>query len=378
MSIIDVLFGNDNVTNYLYTLAEAHAIDLIAKTIAKCEIQTYEMKDNKIHKNKGDLYWTLNLQPNFNENGTKFIYKLVTKLLTDKTALIVINEKLKTNLLYVADSYNASKDILYGKTFSDIVISDDEGNTIKLDKKYKQNNTIYYSLKNKELATASESFKTNTSKILKAVQKGFINANLPKWKLKFPGSQPAMVDKETGKQISYDEYKQKISDGVLSEEEAIVLLSEMFDLINLNKDNKTNLSDFEASITRIGNTVAQKWNIPLDIFFGSKTEKSTGTNDFITFAVDPYFELIEDGFNISLVGKESFLKGEYITFNKFNITHKDIIDSANGIDKLMGDGFSRNEINELLGLPKIEESWADEHYITKNYGNVEGGAEGNG
>lgn len=378
VSIIDVLLGSDNSTNYLYTLAEAHAIDLIAKTIAKCEIQTFEMKDNKVQKNKSDLYWTLNLQPNFNENGTRFIYKLVTKLLINKTALVIINKKTKTNLLYVADSCEPSKDILYGKTFSQVIISDDEGNSITLEKTYNQNNSIYYSLKNTELSTASESFKTNTGKILKAVQKGFVNANIPKWKLKFPGNQPTMVDKETGKQISYEDYKKKITDGVLSEEEAIILLSEMFDLINLNKDNKTNLSDFETSITRIGNAVAQKWNIPLDIFFGSKTEKSTGTNDFITFAVDPYFELIEDGFNISLVGKESFLKGEYITFNKFNITHKDIIDSANGIDKLMGDGFSRNEINELLGLPKIEESWADEHYITKNYGNVEGGAEGNG
>ena len=35
VSIIDVLFGKDDFQNYIYTLAEAHAIDLIAKTIAK-------------------------------------------------------------------------------------------------------------------------------------------------------------------------------------------------------------------------------------------------------------------------------------------------------------------------------------------------------
>lgn len=378
VSIIDVLFGNNNTTNYLYTLAEAHAIDLIAKTIAKCEIQTFEMKDKKIQKNKGDLYWTLNLQPNYNENGTKFIYKLATKLLTEGTALVIVNKKAKMNLLYVADSYIPSKDILYGKTFTDVTISDDEGNSIPLNKTYNQNNSIYYTLKNENLETASESFKDNTGKLLKALQKNFISANTPKWRLKNPGGQPTIMDAETKKEMSYTEYKTKMTEGLFSEEEAIVLLSEMFDLINLNKDSKSSLSDFEISTSKIGNAVAQKWNIPLDIFYGSKTEKSTGNNDFITFAVDPYFKLLEDGFNVSLVGKESFIKGEYISFNKFNITHKDIIDSANGIDKLMGDGFSRNEINELLGLPKINESWADEHYITKNYGNVEGGAEENG
>ena len=90
ISIFDVLLGKNDLQNYIYTLAEAHAIDLIAKTIAKCEIQTFEKNKNKIEKHKGDLYWTLNYQPNYNENGTRFLYKLVTKLLVDKTALVII------------------------------------------------------------------------------------------------------------------------------------------------------------------------------------------------------------------------------------------------------------------------------------------------
>ncbi len=187
INLIDVLFGNKDFQNYIYTLAEAHAIDLIARTIAKCEIQTFELKDKKIQENKGDLYWTLNLQPNFNENGTKFFYKLVTKLLTDKSALVIINETPKTNLLYIADSYNTSNSILYGKTFDNIIISDDEENTMKLDKTYNQDNTIYYSIKNTDLDKASENFKLNSNKLLKAAQKSFIRANISKWRLKNPG-----------------------------------------------------------------------------------------------------------------------------------------------------------------------------------------------
>lgn len=378
INIIDVLFGKDDLTNYIYTLAEAHAIDLIAKTISKCEVQTFELKNGKIEENKGDLYWTLNLQPNYNENGTRFLYKLITKLLTDKTALIIINKKAKANLLYIADEYNSSNDILYGKTFSNISISDDEGNSLNLEKTYNQSNSIYYSLKNEVLATASESFKSNTSKILKSAQKSFIRANTGKWRLKNPGGQPTIIDAETKQEVSYSQYKEKMTEGLFSEDEAIVLLSEMFDLINLNKDNNKDLSDFDKAINTIGNTVAQKWNIPLDVFFGNKTEKSTGNNDFITFAVDPYFELIEDGFNVSLVGKESISKGEYVQFNRTNINHRDVMDSATGIDKLTANRFSRNEINKLLKLPKIDEAWADEHALTKNYESVEGGAKVDG
>lgn len=370
-----LFFGKDNKTNYIYTLAEAHAIDLIAKTISKCEIQTFEMKNNKICENKGELYWTLNIQPNYNENGTRFLYKLVTKLLTDKTALVLINQKMGKNLLYIADEYNASKDILNKKSFTNISVSDDECNSLKINKTYNQDNTIYYSLKNTKLKTASESFKSNMSNILKTVQKSYIQSNTAKWKIKHQGTPLALKDYKTGENISYEDYKDKLSEGLLSEEEAVMLMSDMFELINLNKDTKKDLSDFEKAVKEIGDTVARNWNIPLDIFYGNKTEKSTSNNDFITFAVDIYFEILEDGFNISLVGREDFLKGEYAKFNRANIVHRDILESATGIDKLIATGFSRNEINKLLRLPKIDEDWADEHYITKNYENTKGGVE---
>jgi len=378
VNIMDVLFGKEELTNYIYTLAEAHAIDLIAKTIAKCEIQTFEVKDGKVQENKGDLYWTLNVQPNYNENGTKFLYKLVTKLLTDKTALVVVHEKSKSNLLYVADNYNVSNGLLHGKIFTNVEISDDEGNSLRLEKTYYQDNCIYFSLKNEKLETASENFKTNMAKVLKATQKSFIRANTAKWRLKNPGGQPTMLDIETKQPVSYEDYKKKITEGVFSDEEAIVLLSEMFDLINLNNDNKKDLTDFEKCINQIGSFVAQKWNIPLDVFFGNKTEKSTGTQDFITFAVDTYFEIIADGLNVGLVGKEDFLKGEYVAFNRSNITHKDVLDCGSGIDKLTANRFSRNEINKLLKLPIIDESWANEHSLTKNYGVAEGGEKEDG
>ena len=379
--IFDILFNSKNKKDYIYTLAEAHAIDLIAKTISKCEIQVFEQnkKTKKIEKTKNDIYWRLNIQPNFNENGTRFLYKLVTKLLINKTALIVINKDLSNSkLLYIADDFIPSSSILYGKTFSDVVISDDEGNSIPMIKKYTIEDSIYYSLKNSNLTTAKDTYKSNSSKILNTIEKSFLKANIPKWRLKAPGSQPTMLDAETKKPISYEKFKEKITEGLLSEDEAIVMLADVYELMNLNKDKDKRLTDYKDEIKDISDTVARSWNIPLDIFYGNKTEKSTGNSDFVTFAVSQYFELLEDGFNIALVGKKDYLKGEYIAFNKFNITHKDIIESANGIDKLTADGFSRNEINELLGLPRIDEPWADEHNLTKNYAKVKGGAETNG
>ena len=187
-----------------------------------------------------------------------------------------------------------------------------------------------------------------------------------------------LKDIQTGKEISYDEFIKKITEGLQNEEDATILLSDMFELVNLNKDNSQSLSDYKDMIKIIGDEVANRYDIPLDIFYGSKTEKSTANNDFITFAVDPYYKLIEDGLNVALVGRKSFIDGEIIKYNKNSIQYRDILESANGIDKLTADGFSRNEINELLGLPKINELWADQHHITKNYDTVGGGEDGDG
>ena len=373
----DVLINSGKASNYVYTLAEAHAIDLIARTIAKCEIQTFEKINGEIQENKGDLYWTLNIRPNYMQNGTNFIYKLVTKLLTEKTALVLINRTNIENFLYVADSYNTDNKILEQKNFTNITVEDDEGNSISLRKTYNYDNTIYYTLKNSKLKTASNNFNKNINKLLKASQNAFVKANTPKWLLKRPGQQPTLIDYETGKEMTYDNYKDKVTNGLMSEEEAIVMLSDMFDLQNLNQGNNKNISDFENVFKKIGDTVAQQWNIPLDVFYSTTGEKSTGTDNFITMCVDLYFELLEDGFNSSLVGKKDFLNGEYIKFNRLNINHKDLIDKASGWDKLISNGFSFNQLCKFLGLPTINQDWADEHYITKNYANVKGGEENN-
>lgn len=373
VNILEVLFGKNDLENYIYTIAEAHAIDLIASTIAKTEIQTFEMKKNKIEENRGNLYWTLNIQPNFNENGTSFLYRLVCKLLIDGSALVLINGS-NNEYLYVADEFNISDKVLKEKVFTDIMISDTEGNSISVTKKYTTDNTIYFCLNNNLLKTAGENFKRNTEKILKAAQGSFIKANTGKWKLKKPGGQPMLMDAETGQQLDLKDYKERITDGLFKEDDAVVLLSEMFDLTNLNENNQKNLTDFENTFLRISKTVAQKWKIPLDVFFGDFTDKSNGLNNFITFAVDLYYELIEDGFNISLVGKQSYLKGEYVKFDRSTISHRDVLDCGTGIDKLTANKFSRNEINKFLRLPYIDEDWANEHALTKNYENVKGGA----
>ena len=78
-------------------LATACAINMIANTIAKCEIRTF-IKGLPVRKEE---YYLWNYEPNQNENSSDMIQKFITNLCYDNEALIVeVNGK-----LYVADSF---------------------------------------------------------------------------------------------------------------------------------------------------------------------------------------------------------------------------------------------------------------------------------
>lgn len=368
-NLIDILVLNQTAKLSIKKNAIEHAIDLIARTVSKCEFEYYQYnsKSKKLEKTKkNDTYYKLNIKPNDNELSTTFTYNTVSKLLKEEEALIVsINKK-----LYLANSFDYSKNILSEKTFYNIKLTDNDNNSLILDKKFKSHECIYLSLGLSEIKQCLEDYYTDIGKLISIQDKRYINANINKWKLNVPGTQPKMLDPKTNQPISYDEYKKKITDGLLDEEDAIVMLSNDFGLDKLNNGEKHSSEDLIRLQEKWEKEVAMAFNIPLDVFYGSKTDKSTGTNDFITFAVLPVTSILEDGYNGSLIKKEAFLNGNMIRINKLNIKHFDIFDCATSIDKLISSGFSHDENRYFLGIPETGEQWAQEHHITKNYENV--------
>jgi len=376
-SFLDFVLAEKNKELYIKDLAIEHAIDLIAKTISKSEIKVYrfDKSTKKVREAIDDVYYRLNIRVNPNEGGSSFFYKVISTLLKKQEALIIRIKSLNENVeyLYLADSFEESFDIMKTKTFSKIVLKDLKGNFLKLDKIIDGENVIHLNLGNSQIKKVIDDFYNDYGKLLATASKSYKSSNTKKWRLKLPGGQPAMIDPITKEQIGYDEYKKKIGKGLFEDEDGIVMLSEQFGLELLNGSDNKSSEDYRRMIRDVCELIAMSFGIPLDIFFGSKTDKSTGTNDFITFAVAPILEILEDGLNSKLIDKKDYLKGERIMIDKFNMKHFDIMDVAGSLDKLTGIGFSHNDLREFLDLPIINEDWANEHNLTKNYANVKGG-----
>lgn len=395
MKLLDRLFAKSDknqLENYIETIFMAkgkqlqikrhaieHAIDLIAKTISKSEIQIYRMKNGKILKDDNSKeYYTLNVQPNPNKEATSFFYEVIKKYLDDGEALIVELD----GCLYLADTFQVSTSILLPKVYHDVQISDDHGNSLFLSKTFTSADVIYLNLKSSKIKETLDSYYEELGSLIGIASKHYKLNNVSKFRLKIPGGQPKLKDPVTEKELTYDEYKSKITRGLFDEQDAIILLSETFGLEKIDFGSGTSSDEWSKLEKKWSDKVAMTFNIPLDIFYGNKTDKSTSTNDFITFGILPHLQIIEDGLNAKIIGESNYLKGERIRINKLNMKHFDILESANNMDKLFSNGYSHNEINEFIGIPKIDAAWADKHYITKNYENVdlalEGGDENEG
>lgn len=395
MKILDMLFAKSDrsqLENYIETLFMAkqkqlqikrhaieHAIDLIAKTISKSEIQIYRMKKGKISKDDNSKeYYTLNVQPNPNKEATSFFYEVIKKYLDDGEALIVELD----GSLYLADTFQVSTSVLLPKVYYNVQISDDHGNSIFLRKTFTSEDVIYLNLKSSKIKETLDSYYEELGNLIGIASSHYKLNNLSKFRLKIPGGQPKLKDPITEKELTYDDYKQKITRGLFDEQDAIILLSDTFGLEKIDFGSGTSSDEWSKLEKKWSDKVAMTFNIPLDIFYGNKTDKSTSTNDFITFGILPHLQIIEDGLNAKIIGESNFLKGERIRINRLNMKHFDILESAVNMDKLFSNGYSHNEINEFIGIPRVDAGWADKHYITKNYENVdlalEGGDENEG
>ena len=88
--------------------------------------------------------------------------------------------------------------------------------------------------------------------------------------------------------------------------------------------------------------------------------------------MDPLVDMLQEEINRKRNGYEGYSKGTYLKIDTKCIKHVDLLSVATAIDKLIGSGaFCINDIRKAVGDEPINEAWANQHFITKNYETVE-------
>lgn len=368
INITDLII--DNKANYLFIceLAMDKAIGMIAKMIAKSEFKVFRNNEQKrIVETKNNLYYRLNIKPNDYETGTDFWKHAIKKLLRDGECLIIADAFQKGDgKLYVADSFMESNEVLYPRRYTNVCVEDYE-----FRKTFIADDVLHLKNKNRRILSFMNRFNKAYADLLATAFRTYRISNATKFRIDIPGT--LKIKKENGDVITGNAYAQEIASKIASEELEVIIANGNMPLNKIDIGTPKNPSDIKELTIHIFEMVAFIFDIPLDVFVGKTTEKSNAMNDFITFAVSDIVEIINDSLNAKWVSQEEFLLGEKIEIDQSSFKHVDILDVSTSLDKLFADGFSHNDLRGFVGLTRLDEDWADEHHVTKNYATAKGG-----
>lgn len=332
-------------------------VNKIANVISKCEFRTY-INNKEV---KGNEYYLWNYNPNPNQNSNEFIKQLISQLYQYNECLIFE----KNNQLFVADNtYTHNKNGFSEDTFEDI-----EVNSTPLGKTLRRNEVIFIKLNNDDVRKLVDGLSMSYLSLIDTAINSYGKNRGRKGILNIDASATSNPDfEERVSNLLNNDFKK-----FFESDNAVLPLFQGFDYQDIESKIYAgdNTRDVKNLCDDIFDFTARAFSFPPSLAKGDVQDTEKAVEEMLTFCIEPLIELIQTEINRARNGK-SVLKGTYIKIDYKSIKHRDLLDAATQIDKLIASGVaSINDILRLFGEPNLAEEWADKHYITKNYSNIE-------
>lgn len=355
------IIATDLTKVQLAVMAQEKAAGMIAKAIAKSEIVLTQGEKRR----KDEAYYRLNIRPNDNETGTDFWFNVARELVTTGDCVVV---RMANGKYYRANSYQMDDYVLFGKTYSNIVLTDGY-NEVTLRYGVNSDDIMHFRYGTEKMRVFTKNVLGCLDDALDAVRSLETIANTPLLKYKVDTNIQFRRRTVDGKEVRLtldnvlDEFKSKIDGKKL----AIITEQTGTSLEFMDVKKQVTAAEVASLADTINKECAAAYDIPLGVFNGQITEQSDATNEFITYAVSPVAEVINDTLNAKLVGQADYIKGERAFVWLAHFKHIDVIDAANSLDKLRAIGFTLDEIFEMVGYPALNTEFSTTRALTKNY-----------
>ena len=359
---MDELLGDENVQSalselYLRELAFLTCVNKIANALSKCEFKTYIRGEEK----KESEYYRWNVSPNRNQNATTFVNKLISELYKNNEALVVeVN-----NQLFVADSFAKEIRALTDYRFTGVTVEN-----YTFSDTFYQSDVLYFQLNHNNIRKILNGMYESYSKLIayasKAYQKSRGNRGI------------VMIGAIAQSDKNFSERFQKLMSehfkNFFQSENAVLPLFDGYDyndLTNSKTYSSESTRDIKALADDIFEFTARAISFPPSLAKGDVQDTGKAIDELLTFVIDPLAKMLEQEINRKTCGEYQYREGTYIKINTVAVKHIDLFDIATPIDKLISSGaFTINDILEVIGKQKINEEWADTHFMTKNYSTI--------
>lgn len=346
----------------LSKLAIEKAIMMIAKAIAKSDILIQTESKEKRKKE-----YRLNVQPNDNECGTVFWTEVVKQLLTEQEALIIP----LSGKYYRATSWSHTNEVMMKRVYKDVMLSCGDEN-LTIFSTFQSDEVIHLRYDNARIRLYLQNVVGQFDKTMDSINAMMQLSSQPRFKLKLGTNALSFREKQadgTDKVMTRDQYVLKIKKLLTSDDLEVLTEQENASVEQMQINTTVKAEELAKMALQIDNEVANAFDIPEAVFNGNITEKSDATNEFITYAVSPIAEVINDTLTAYVVGENDYCrKNEKVMVWLARFKHVDVVDSAVNLDKLRGIGFHLDEIREMAGYPLLNTEFSTERALTKNYG----------
>lgn len=361
---IDEIMTDVNVQDsiyeiYLRELAFWSCVNKIAGAIVKCEFQTFR-NHKEIH---GEEYYLWNYEPNPNQNAAAMLFKLIGILFKKNEALIV---EVGRNI-YVADNYQKEIFALKEYQFSNVEI---DGYT--LSETFYMSDVLFFQLNSADMRKLVNGMYEAYSKLLTHAQNAYRRSRGRKGILNISATaeQSEAFDQE------FDDLMTKHFKNFFEKENAVLPLFDGYEYTDISQNVKTYSSESTRDIKALADDIydftARAFSFPPSLAKGDVQDTEKAVDELLTFVVDPLVKILQTEINRKRYGLDGIKKGNYMKINTLAVKHIDIFDIATPMEKLISSGvFTINDILKVLKMQTIEEEWADQHFITKNYATIQ-------
>lgn len=342
--------GEDALAVYLQQMAFWACVRRIGAAVAAVEWNTY--KDKK--RTKAKEHWRWNYDPNPNQTRTEFMMKLVAELYTRQEAIVVETPE---QYRYVADGFSVEKS-LSGNVYKNVSC---EG--LAIAGEFQAKDVLRITLAGGKISGMLGGLAEAEGRMMSSATRKYIRDNGRRGVLKVGETAEGQKDfDETYAALVNEKFRT-----FFTAENAVLPLFDGYEYEDKSAAAAGTTRDVRAMMDDIMELTAQAIGMPASVAFGKNVTKE----DFRSFMegnVVPIVSALAQEINRKNYGRYNVYGGSHIVPDYAGVRFADLFEIADPIDKLIGSGgFCVNDIRMRLGMSVIDEPWAWQHWMTKNY-----------
>lgn len=348
-------------------------INKIGNALSMCDFVTYESKDGKSKEVEGRLWYQLNISPNINQSASEFWQKLIYQAIYDKNGALVVQVN---DSLVIADTYNIKEFAILPNMYSEVKVGD-----FQFEKAFNETEVLRIKFNNAKINLIVSGVYEEYGNLISGAIRNYNRGNSKKLWVKlgtmFNQLETKTIENADGTTtteadlILDDLFKNRLKNH-FSDKDSATPIENGLEIV----DSKENKSDGKEVTTRditnlfddTVNYTADAFGIPRGLLKGDVADIEAMTDNFISFCINPFANLIEDELNRKFYTEDQVIRGNKLKVKTTRIKTHDPIKIASSAEALYRIGAINTEyVRWLINEEPINEAWAKDYALTKNY-----------